>query len=114
VVLKYLARYVHRSALSTSRLVALTEQEVSFRRKDYAHGGKERVLTVSGQEFLRRFVELLEFTLPRYRREGKSYLTIALGCTGGRHRSIVLVEELRRRLQEAGHRVLVRHRDAER
>jgi len=66
------------------------------------------------QEFLRRFVELLEFTLPRYRREGKSYLTIALGCTGGRHRSIVLVEELRRRLQEAGHRVLVRHRDAER
>jgi RNase adapter protein RapZ len=66
------------------------------------------------QEFLRRFVELLEFTLPRYRREGKSYLTIALGCTGGRHRSIVLVEELRRRLQESGHRVLVRHRDAER
>ena len=66
------------------------------------------------QEFLRRLVELLEFTLPRYRREGKSYLTIALGCTGGRHRSIVLVEELRRRLQEAGHRVLVRHRDAER
>jgi RNase adapter protein RapZ len=66
------------------------------------------------QEFLRRLVELLEFTLPRYRREGKSYLTIALGCTGGRHRSIVLVEELRRRLQESGHRVLVRHRDAER
>jgi len=66
------------------------------------------------QEFLRRLVELLGFTLPRYRREGKSYLTIALGCTGGRHRSIVLVEELRRRLQEAGHRVLVRHRDAER
>ena len=66
------------------------------------------------QEFLRRLVELLEFTLPRYRREGKSYLTIALGCTGGRHRSIVLVEELRRRLQEGGHRVLVRHRDAER
>ena len=66
------------------------------------------------QEFVNRLVDLLAFTLPRYRREGKSYLTIALGCTGGRHRSIVLVEELRRRLQEGGHRVLVRHRDAER
>jgi UPF0042 nucleotide-binding protein len=66
------------------------------------------------QEFLQRVVELLEFTLPRYQREGKSYLTIALGCTGGRHRSVVLVEELRRRLIERGHRVLVRHRDVER
>jgi UPF0042 nucleotide-binding protein len=66
------------------------------------------------QEFLGRVVDLLEFTLPRYQHEGKSYLTIALGCTGGRHRSIVLVEELRRRLETRGHRVLVRHRDAER
>jgi len=66
------------------------------------------------QEFLKRVVDLLDFTLPRYRREGKSYLTIAVGCTGGRHRSIVLVEELRKRLEQRGHRVLVRHRDAER
>lgn len=66
------------------------------------------------QEFLRRVEELLEFTLPRYQREGKSYLTIAVGCTGGRHRSVVLVEELRRRLDARGHRVLVRHRDTER
>jgi UPF0042 nucleotide-binding protein len=66
------------------------------------------------EEFLRRFDNLLEFALPRYRREGKSYLTIALGCTGGRHRSIVLVEELRRRLEARGHRVLIRHRDADR
>jgi RNase adapter protein RapZ len=66
------------------------------------------------QEFLRRTVELLDYLLPRYRHEGKSYLTIALGCTGGRHRSIVLVEELRRRLEAHGHRVLVRHRDADR
>jgi UPF0042 nucleotide-binding protein len=66
------------------------------------------------QNFLRRLLDLLEFTLPRYQREGKSYLTIALGCTGGRHRSIVLVEELKRVLVERGHRVLVRHRDAER
>jgi UPF0042 nucleotide-binding protein len=66
------------------------------------------------ETFLRRVVDLLDFTLPRYQREGKSYLTIALGCTGGRHRSIVLVEELRRRLERRGHRVLVRHRDADR
>jgi UPF0042 nucleotide-binding protein len=63
------------------------------------------------QEFLERVGALLEFTLPHYQREGKSYLTIALGCTGGRHRSVALVEELRRRLEQAGHRVLVRHRD---
>jgi UPF0042 nucleotide-binding protein len=66
------------------------------------------------EEFLVRVVDLLEFTLPRYQREGKSYLTIGVGCTGGRHRSIVLVEELRQRLEGHGHRVLVRHRDAER
>src|SRR5438309_7238939 len=65
-------------------------------------------------EFLRHVLDLLDFTLPRYQREGKSYLTIALGCTGGRHRSIVLVDELSRRLAARGHRVLARHRDAER
>jgi RNase adapter protein RapZ len=66
------------------------------------------------QEFLARVLHLLTFALPGYQREGKSYLTIALGCTGGRHRSVVLVEELRRRLESAGHHVLARHRDAER
>jgi hypothetical protein len=62
VVLKYLSRYVHRSALSNGRLVGLTEEEVSFTWKDYAHGGKGRVLTLSGEEFLRRFVQ---HVLPR-------------------------------------------------
>lgn len=57
VVLKYLSRYVHRSALSNGRLVSLAEAEVSFTWKDYAHGGKERVLTLSGEEFLGRFVQ---------------------------------------------------------
>jgi UPF0042 nucleotide-binding protein len=66
------------------------------------------------QEFLEHVLALLRFTLPRYQREGKSYLTIAIGCTGGRHRSVVLVEELRTRLAALGHRVLVRHRDFER
>jgi RNase adapter protein RapZ len=66
------------------------------------------------QEFLTHVLALLAFTLPRYQREGKSYLTIAVGCTGGRHRSVVLVEELRRRLAALGNRVLARHRDLER
>ncbi len=66
------------------------------------------------QEFLEHVLALLRFTLPRYQREGKSYLTIAIGCTGGRHRSVVLVEELRVRLAALGHRILVRHRDLER
>ena len=65
-------------------------------------------------EFLEHVLGLLRFTLPRYQPEGKSYLTIAIGCTGGRHRSVVLVEALRERLAALGHRVLVRHRDLER
>jgi hypothetical protein len=62
VVLKYLSRYVHRSALSNGRLVALSEADVSFTWKDYAHGGKERVLTLPGEEFLRRW---LQHVLPK-------------------------------------------------
>lgn len=70
--------------------------------------------TADAQELVRRIDELLAFTLPRYVQEGKSYLTVAIGCTGGRHRSVALVEELRRRLEAAGRSVLVRHRDVER
>ena len=66
------------------------------------------------RKFLEHVLALLDFALPRYHREGKSYLTIAMGCTGGRHRSVTLVEELRRQLAGRGHRVLVRHRDIER
>jgi UPF0042 nucleotide-binding protein len=66
------------------------------------------------QQLLQHVTGLLDFALPQYQREGKSYLTIAIGCTGGRHRSIVLVEELRRLLAARGHRVLVRHRDVDR
>jgi UPF0042 nucleotide-binding protein len=66
------------------------------------------------QEFLRHITALLAFALPHYQREGKSYLTIALGCTGGRHRSVVLAEELGKLLLASGHRVAVRHRDAAR
>lgn len=65
------------------------------------------------QELLSRLRPLLDFTLPQHAREGKAYLTIALGCTGGRHRSVALAEELGRQLGGA-HEVVVSHRDAER
>ena len=61
--------------------------------------------------FLDRLYSLLEFTLPLYEREGKSSLTLALGCTGGRHRSVVLVEELHKRLGGGKFRIHVKHRD---
>jgi UPF0042 nucleotide-binding protein len=64
--------------------------------------------------FLEHVLEFLRFTLPLYLQEGKAYLTIAVGCTGGRHRSVVLAEELAGRLREAGHEVSVRHRNIER
>lgn len=66
------------------------------------------------QGFADQILSFLTSMLPLYVQEGKAYLTIAIGCTGGRHRSVVLVEELARRLRDAGHEVSVRHRDMER
>jgi UPF0042 nucleotide-binding protein len=65
-------------------------------------------------EFLRHMEALLAYTLPLYRREGRSYLTIAIGCTGGRHRSVVLVERLGQDLVRQGCRIQVQHRDMRR
>lgn len=61
--------------------------------------------------FILHLDDLLGFLLPRYRSEGKSYLTLAFGCTGGRHRSVSLVEEYSRRLTGNGLRVRTHHRD---
>ncbi len=61
--------------------------------------------------FLDRLYSLLDFTVPKFEREGKSNLTLALGCTGGRHRSVVLVEELRKKLAGRELRIHVKHRD---
>jgi UPF0042 nucleotide-binding protein len=63
------------------------------------------------QEFAGRWLELLRFLLPHYAAEGKRYLTVGIGCTGGQHRSVALAEEMGRRLQDAGVVVRVRHRD---
>jgi UPF0042 nucleotide-binding protein len=65
------------------------------------------------QQLLGHLRPLLDFALPQYAREGKAYLTVALGCTGGRHRSVAMAEELGRQLG-GGHEVVVSHRDAQR
>lgn len=64
--------------------------------------------------FLAQVSNLLESTLPLYIREGKSYLTLTIGCTGGRHRSVAVAEELGRRLSSWGYAVHTRHRDLQR
>lgn len=64
-------------------------------------------------EFMRIFSELLAFLIPAYRREGKSYLTVAIGCTGGRHRSVAIAEETARQLRAGGLQVRCTHRDYE-
>jgi len=66
------------------------------------------------REFVSRVEGLLDYTLPLYQREGKSYFTVAVGCTGGRHRSVALVERFGQTLTEKGFRVQVQHRDIER
>lgn len=62
-------------------------------------------------QFLRRIEGLLFYLIPHYIREGKSYLTVALGCTGGRHRSVMLAEVIRRSLARRGYSTKVVHRD---
>jgi UPF0042 nucleotide-binding protein len=63
------------------------------------------------QEFVNRISDLLVYLLPHYIHEGKSYLTISFGCTGGQHRSVMIAEEVGKRLHKAGYRVKAVHRD---
>ena len=63
------------------------------------------------KEFLDKTAEMLKFLLPHYIKEGKSYLTVAFGCTGGQHRSVFIAEEMKRRLAQEGYRVNTAHRD---
>ena len=64
------------------------------------------------KEFIARISELLVYLIPHYIREGKSYLTIAFGCTGGKHRSVLIAEEVKKRLAKSGYNVKVVHRDS--
>lgn len=73
--------------------------------RDYVMGKPET------HEFLERLGHLLDLLLPAYRNEGKAYLSIAVGCTGGRHRSVVLAEEIAKRVEDQGFKPSVTHRD---
>src|SRR5208337_4328184 len=64
------------------------------------------------KEFIRRISDLLVYLLPHYIHEGKSYLTISFGCTGGKHRSVMIAEDVQKRLAKAGYNVKVVHRDS--
>jgi len=63
------------------------------------------------REFLGRVTELMLYLLPHYIKEGKSYLTVGFGCTGGQHRSVMMAEEISKRLKKAGYQVKAIHRD---
>ncbi|WP_028274115.1 RNase adapter RapZ [Atopococcus tabaci] len=63
------------------------------------------------ETFYRKFVDLLDYCLPGYKREGKNNVTIAIGCTGGKHRSVALAERIGRKLESDGYPVRVSHRD---
>lgn len=65
----------------------------------------------STQEFMRRLIEMMDFLLPQYLDEGKAHLTVAIGCTGGKHRSVVLADDLGKYLEQRGFKVNLRHRD---
>ncbi|MCC6861083.1 MAG: RNase adapter RapZ [Bryobacterales bacterium] len=65
------------------------------------------------REFVERISQLLVYLLPHYIREGKSYLTISFGCTGGRHRSVMMADEIRKNLVRAGYKAKTAHRDME-
>jgi UPF0042 nucleotide-binding protein len=79
-------------------------------------GADRRVVTyLNGQaeveETLSRFSDLLYYLLPQYKREGKSYVTVGIGCTGGRHRSVMVANQLAKRLRGAGFDARATHRD---
>lgn len=63
------------------------------------------------RQFLEHFLSFMEFLLPFYIKEGKSHLVLAIGCTGGQHRSVVLTEYTGKQLRNLGYRTIVKHRD---
>ena len=67
--------------------------------------------TQDAEEFVKRYTELLAFLLPKYQGEGKAYLNIGIGCTGGKHRSVAIAEALAKRADAAAYLVSIKHRD---
>jgi UPF0042 nucleotide-binding protein len=85
----------------------------AFKNLTGKHPGVARYILSFPQtlEFIERISDLLVYLIPHYIREGKSYLTISFGCTGGHHRSVLIANEIRKRLNRAGFRVKETHRD---
>ena len=75
--------------------------------RDFVLGQQETMV------FLERFRDMLDFLLPGYRREGKSYLSVSIGCTGGRHRSVAIAEELYQYFRQRSVNIKITHRDIE-
>jgi UPF0042 nucleotide-binding protein len=67
--------------------------------------------TPEASEFVARYTDLLAFLLPKYQAEGKAYLNIGIGCTGGRHRSVAIAEALAQKSEFSTYLVSVKHRD---
>lgn len=84
-----------------------------FKHKTGRHAGVARYIRSFPQtrEFIERISALLLYLMPHYIEEGKSYLTISFGCTGGHHRSVMMAEEIGKRLKAGGYPVQVTHRD---
>jgi len=84
-----------------------------FKRKTGRHPGVVRYIRSfpQTQEFIDRISDLLVYLIPHYIQEGKSYLTISFGCTGGHHRSVMIADAIRKRLSEVGYKVKETHRD---
>ena len=73
---------------------------------------REFVMNSDGaEEFAQKLCDMVDFLIPRYANEGKSQLVIAVGCTGGKHRSVTFAERLAQHLQAEGQHVMVHHRD---
>lgn len=82
-----------------------------------AHSGKEEQVRdyvlkwPEAKQFLDKVIDMVEFLIPYYIKEGKTHLVIAVGCTGGRHRSVVMAGQIHEMLKKNGHRVIIDHRD---
>jgi len=86
-------------------------KEMTGRQKPVQEFVRKKGITSA---FLKKLMSMLDFLLPLYEGEGKNYLTIAIGCTGGRHRSVAIAEFIKERMSEKGMEVMVRHRDIDR
>ena len=86
-----------------------------FKNRTGKHAGVARYIRSFPQtgEFLDRISALLQYLIPHYAAEGKSYLTIAIGCTGGRHRSVMMAEDIHKRVRKFGYPAKIAHRDIE-